>query len=221
MHRLTPCLLLWCGLAGATPPAAHVDLGDDAPHVVVIASVEPGGPLPQSPGCAAPDAFCLHHAPAWYRAHVVDALGSDVPRDLVFTATHEVVAQMVQFQTDDELWLLGLATDGTHYTLSPLDRALARRDRNGALYVPLLRNAPLAFLPCAAFDLRSEIHPDDYTPDMAWRRDSLDTTEPGYDPAFYRVDDTSWWPRQGIPAKTLTPLLASAPGARCDAPDAR
>jgi hypothetical protein len=228
MTRLLPPLVaIALGLSGsiafAAPPKQFPTFNrDSAKPALVVATVRPGKYLPQSSECSGSDlnTICLDPPPFWFKARIKSVIhgASTPPRLNVATTSHYGMSELELLASQP--LLISLLTDGNEFVMPRYAMTGLTEDKQGNLYVFVLRQQPIWWLPCSVSNLRQEISPGAFSSDIEIPRDQADIYIKD-SPELFRVTATGATPIYAIPLSRigahLDSLAPSASQMACEA----
>jgi hypothetical protein len=215
MTRLLPQIAaIAFGLSGsiafAAPPEKFPAFSrESAKPALVVATVRPGKYLPQFPECSGSDlnTICMDPPPFWFKAKVRSVVhGASIPTRLnVATTSHYGMSELELF---DKPLLISLLTDGNEFVMPRYAMAGLTKDKKGSLYVLVLRQQPIWWLPCSVSDLRQEISPEAFPSDLEIPISEAELYIKD-NPELFRVTATGATPIYAIPLSRLAAHLDS------------
>ena len=209
MSRLLPqlaaiALTLNGPIAFAAPPKQFPAFPrESAMPALVVATVRPGKYLPQFPECSGSNlnTICMDPPPFWFKAKVESVVfGASLPTRLnVATTSHYGMSELELFE---QPLLISLLTDGKEFVMPRYAMTGLTQDKQGNLYVLVLRQQPIWWLPCSVSTLRQEISPDAFPDDLNIPRDEAELYIKD-SPELFRVTATGATPIYAISISRL------------------
>ena len=206
-------LSLVAATADASVPDSFPDIRTESGQpLLVVASIRPGGYLPQFPECEKPGTLCMDPPPFWFKAKIDDSVyGSDIPPHLnVATTSHYGMSSWADFSVPR--FLISLLTDGRDFVMPRYAMAELTEDKAGNLHLLVLQKQAIWWLPCSAWALRTEISAKDFPA----------TLEVPKQESYYYADDIPELfrrTRSGIVPRYSIPIAALATHLRTLAPE--
>lgn len=200
-------LLMACASAAAHGPVRYPSFEwSEAQAVVVVATVAPGGLLPEFEECKKPGAWCMH-SPLWFKARVSSVIfgpGTSGELDVPTTSHYG----MAGYEGDASPYLIVLARHGNDFVMPAYQRARLVADRSGDLYLPISRVDPPWILPCSADALREPIPLDRFRKDLGIPKDQFHYFDVLKHPELFQIKGGRAYPRYGIAIAKLQAHLA-------------
>lgn len=189
--------------ASAAPPTRFPDV-DEASMVpfVVVATVSPGGELPQFPECSLPDRVCLDPPPFWFNADIQIVVHGPAAtgRIQVATTSHYGYGDLELYEGQPLLMLLWAS--GDTYVMRRYATAPIATSKRGDRYLPVLSTTPEWWLPCSAWQLQQPVSARDFPRSFRMsRKDAQWVLQDN--PALFDVGLTGVSPRHAIPLADL------------------
>lgn len=191
-------------------PAEYPMLDWDKARVhVIVANLAPGGNLALPAKASEPGSVTIVLNPAvWFRADVQsmvygDALASSFE---VATLSHWGLDPI---KASTHPALIAVAADGDRYVMP--NRAMAKLGNGprGALFVPVLSNSELHWLPCAVFDMKEEIG-EEYMSTFTYLANHNHFDYAKSHPELYRISAAGAVPRYGVFIDKIARVLRTA-----------
>lgn len=181
---------------------------ESAKPVLVVATVRPGKYLPEFSECSNPNTICMDPPPFWFKARVMSVVhGTSTQRRLnVATTSHYGMSELELLGSQP--LLISLLTDGNEFVMPRYAMAGLTEDKQGNLYMLVLRSQPIWWLPCSVAGLRQEISLDDFPGDIEIPKDEAEIYVKD-SPELFRVTATGATPIYAIPVSSIGAHLDS------------
>ncbi len=212
MGSILTLSLMLASAATAPPFPGFPQLDEDrVTSLLVVAEVVEQDYLPSFDACGQPDVVCMDPPPTWFRAKLLERVHGDAPPVVFFAATTSHYGPTLRPAEGEPPvpMLMVLASDGDSLVMPRYSNANVFRDSLGAFHLVVGDEDTVSWLPCGISALVSPINDDALAKSAALSLADHPRYDEGWDPAFFRVDQTHAYPRFSIPVAHLAEWLSA------------